>query len=212
VVAAGAEHSHEDRRRRGLSGGTIVTERLFNSRQEEERSKALLKSKRNSDAVRTRYVRKPDVVPRALARPDYDLSEDLNTESGSEITKLAQAVQDDLRHFETWFERQYARHPKKGNRILAEQAAVSAYQDHEFTLEAFEKCHAAWCASEEWRWKGGAKAPHLANWINDKGFRYLPEGAIEQPRTKEYDSEKDMREHMEDEKRRAARAARPGCP
>jgi hypothetical protein len=112
-----------------------------------------------------------------------------------------------LGRFETWFEQQYARHPKKGNRILAEQAAVSAYQNHEFTLEAFEKCHAAWCASEEWRWKGGAKAPHLANWINDKGFRYLPEGAIEQPRTKEYDSEKDMREHMEDEKRRAARAA-----
>jgi hypothetical protein len=118
----------------------------------------------------------------------------------------ATAVQDDLGRFETWFEQQYARHPKKGNRILAEQAAASAYQDREFTLEAFEKCHAAWCASEEWRWKGGAKAPHLGNWIHDKGFRYLPEGAIEQ-RTKEYDSEKDMREHMEDEKRRAARAA-----
>jgi uncharacterized protein YdaU (DUF1376 family) len=76
--------------------------------------------------------------------------------------------------FSDWFERQYARHPKKKNRIQAEQAAVSAFSASEFTLEEFEKKHIAWCSSEEWSWKAGARAPELGAWITDKGFRYEP--------------------------------------
>ncbi len=72
------------------------------------------------------------------------------------------------------FERIWDRHPKKKNRTLAEQAFVKHYQAELFTLEAFELCHAAWCETEDWNWKGGAKAPMLAEWIDDGGYKYYP--------------------------------------
>lgn len=76
--------------------------------------------------------------------------------------------------FEAWFERQYARHPKKKDRVLAEQAASGAYLSGDLIPEQFETKHKAWCESEEWRWKSGAKAPTLAAWITDLGYRYDP--------------------------------------
>jgi hypothetical protein len=82
--------------------------------------------------------------------------------------------------FSDWFERQYARHPaaRKRNRILAEQAAVSAYSDGKFTPEEFEASHIRWCESEHWQWKGGMNAPQLAEWITDSGWKYDPPSGI----------------------------------
>lgn len=76
--------------------------------------------------------------------------------------------------FSDWFERQYARHPKKKHKTLAEQAAVEYFAKERFTLSGFELRHAAWCATEDWQWKGGIKAPTLAEWITDEGYLYDP--------------------------------------
>jgi hypothetical protein len=73
------------------------------------------------------------------------------------------------------FEAIYARHPKKGHRASAEQAfaLVRGIGDPE-VREAIDEVHRAWCASEGWRWKGGAKAPYLDEWLHDQGYRYRP--------------------------------------
>ena len=85
--------------------------------------------------------------------------------------------------FADWFERQYARHPVKRDKGLAERAALAHFEREEFTLEGFERVHSAWCRTELWRWKQGAKAPTLAQWIEDEGYRYMPpdEGGTEGP-------------------------------
>lgn len=86
----------------------------------------------------------------------------------------AEAVETQGEYFSDWFERQYARHPKKKNRVLAEQAAAEAFTAGSFKPEDFEAAHVIWCESEEWAWKNGAAAPPLDQWIVDKGYNYLP--------------------------------------
>ncbi len=62
-----------------ISEGT----RVVNRRQEEERSKAVAKSSKCSDAVRTRYGRRSDVSPRAVTRTDSDSVSGVVTPDGS---------------------------------------------------------------------------------------------------------------------------------
>jgi hypothetical protein len=76
--------------------------------------------------------------------------------------------------FHDWLERQYARHPKKRDKGLAERYAVESFEAGKFTLDEFERVHKLMCASEDWIWKNGAKAPTLAQWILDEGWRYPP--------------------------------------
>ncbi len=78
-------------------------------------------------------------------------------------------------NFDVWFERQYVRHPKKKNRSDAYRAVKVAFDNGLFEQDIFEWHHRAWCDTDEWSWKGGIKAPTLTEWIDDEGFRYLPE-------------------------------------
>jgi hypothetical protein len=108
-----------------------------------------------------------------------------------------------------WFERQYARHPKKADRVLAEQQISEAIRLGKITMADCERVHIAWCESEEWRWKNGAKVKQTyAQWITDEGYRYMPNGhtKTESPyETPEQMRDREAREHASDEAARAKR-------
>lgn len=76
--------------------------------------------------------------------------------------------------FHGWLECQYARHPKKRDKGIATRYASESFAAGKFTLEEFESVHIAMCATDGWRWKDGAGAPTLAQWILDEGWRYPP--------------------------------------
>lgn len=77
--------------------------------------------------------------------------------------------------FEAWFELQYSRHPNKREKTPSARLAAEAFAAGKFTLKDFDRRHAAWCATEAWTWKSGAKAPRsLGEWITDEGYRYDP--------------------------------------
>lgn len=71
---------------------------------------------------------------------------------------------------------------KRKHRILAEQAMVDAYMrgnigESGVPLAEVETRWNAANASEDWVWKGGAKAQTLAEWISDGNYRYEPTAA-----------------------------------
>lgn len=73
------------------------------------------------------------------------------------------------------FEEIYARHPKKGHRISAQGAYSHIRGIREpAERERIAAAHRAWCQCERWRWKGGASAPFLDEWITDRGYDYDP--------------------------------------
>ena len=76
--------------------------------------------------------------------------------------------------FVDFFERCYARHPKKGRRSNAERY-LSGLLFREVQPEEFERMHAAWCESDAWQAGGGRYVKQdLSEWILDKGWRYEP--------------------------------------
>jgi hypothetical protein len=109
------------------------------------------------------------------ADPDHSLSPDVtgaqhNTDSTNITNNTSEALPiDDL------FEEIYTLHPKKRDRTLAEQVfAQVANIDRADVQQAFRAAHRAWCGSEEWEWKAGAKAPTLAEFITDQTWKYEP--------------------------------------
>lgn len=77
--------------------------------------------------------------------------------------------------FSDWFEWRYAKHPKKGHRGAAERYAseIPNISDPEVRAR-FDRKHDAWCGSEGWKWKQGARAPYMDEWILDRGYEYDP--------------------------------------
>ena len=80
------------------------------------------------------------------------------------------------RPLDQFFEERYRAHPRKRDRMLAEQymSQVPGIETAE-TQDEFRRGHEAWIRSEEWRWKNGAKAPTLAQFILDQGWKYPPQ-------------------------------------
>ncbi len=74
-----------------------------------------------------------------------------------------------------FFEERYSRHPKKRDRILAEQAlsGIPGIETSE-VQEKFRSGHEAWIATDDYQWKGGAKCPTFAVFIADQTWQYLP--------------------------------------
>lgn len=66
---------------RMFSASTSIPEKLLNPRQEEERTYATTKSERATAAVRTRYVRTTNDIPRAYESVSVSASEDKNIPS-----------------------------------------------------------------------------------------------------------------------------------
>lgn len=76
---------------------------------------------------------------------------------------------------ERTFDRLYERHPKKQNKVLAEQALAMAllpiaHDERDQLLEKIEAAHEAWCKSEDWTKKSGQFAPVLNRWLTDRGW------------------------------------------
>jgi hypothetical protein len=74
-------------------------------------------------------------------------------------------------------ERLYGFSQKRRDRILAESAIVEAFTggkigDDGVPLAEVERRWKAQNATEDWRWKNGAKAQTLAQWITDGNYRY----------------------------------------
>jgi hypothetical protein len=114
-----------------------------------------------------------------------------------------------------WFERQYARHPRKRDKVLAEREIVEHLRLGKTTMAECERVHIAWCESEGWRWKHGAAVKQTyAQWISDEGYRYMPNGHAKPeagPETAAQVLEREARQSEADDaariKQRATKAA-----
>ena len=75
------------------------------------------------------------------------------------------------------FESLYKAHPQgaRKDRGIAERYFVQSIGAGVDTSEII-RVHGLMCATEEWQWKHGAKAPTLAQWLLDKGWKYPPTG------------------------------------
>lgn len=108
-----------------------------------------------------------------------------------------------------WFERQYARHPNKRDKVLGEREIVEHLRLGKTTMAECERVHIAWCESEGWRWKHGAAVKQTyAQWISDEGYRYMPNGHAKTEATPETAAQVLERERRQNEADEAARLAR----
>lgn len=79
------------------------------------------------------------------------------------------------------FLRMWARHPKRSDRILAEQVFTQLLA--EFPVDPagrarqIEQGHATWCASDDWQREGGRFAPKLVNFLRSGDWAEVPRGA-----------------------------------
>lgn len=94
----------------------------------------------------------------------------------SEIKPLVTRPPSPIRAIDAEFERIYERHPKKLHRGLAETYLFQSI-DAGADIAEIERVHGLCCDSEDWQWKNGAKAPDLAQWLLDKGWKYPPKSA-----------------------------------
>jgi Meiotically Up-regulated Gene 113 (MUG113) protein len=83
------------------------------------------------------------------------------------------------RDHESDFTRLYARHPQakrkaRGLAMTMYQQAVQGGADP----DVIAAIHTAMCHTESWRWKSGAQAPTLAEWIVDRGWEHPPDGSV----------------------------------
>lgn len=79
--------------------------------------------------------------------------------------------------FPGWIDEQYARHPagNRGPKMLALQYASQHPNIREpgFRTQV-DEAHIAYCNSENWQWKNGAKAPTLADYWRDELWKFPP--------------------------------------
>jgi uncharacterized protein YdaU (DUF1376 family) len=151
--------------------------RLRNKRLEEERAKAKKTSEARSEngkkgnASRWQDDRNCDSFAIAEEK-SFAIVRAYDSDSISE-SKKEKKVDFEL---SDWFEQVYARHPKKANRVLAEQALAGLITSGKISREEFDRVHLAWCATEEWQRANGAFVRPLAEWITDANYKYMPNG------------------------------------
>lgn len=74
-----------------------------------------------------------------------------------------------------WSDSLIAAHPnKKQTGIVAPRLSEISEVINPAWRAEFERVHKIWCRTELWNWKEGAKCPTLAEWIVDRGWKYLP--------------------------------------
>jgi len=116
----------------------------------------------------------PAVIPHPAATSPQDAAT-IHNNTGQDRTGHARAAGATGLPLDEFFEERYRAHPKKRDRTLAEQymSQIPGIETAE-TQDEFRRGHDAWIRSEEWRWKNGAKAPTLAQFILDEGWKYPP--------------------------------------
>ncbi len=168
-------------------------DRLYNRRQEEERTHVIGKSKQATEAVQTRYKKATSVptsvptggIPRALAR---DSESDTESEEKSACAPKPQVLYvAPLRralpasklngHGAEWSAALYARHPKKKDEALVGGAlfrVMEEVSDPSALFQEIDRVHRLWCATFDWSEKNGRFAPVLAAWLLDHGWTVEP--------------------------------------
>jgi hypothetical protein len=131
---------------------------------------------------------------------DFSSAEELVEAITPRKTKLLSVRPDDIEErwvTAEWAEELFSVHPSKKDKELGFQAAHAAAailtpsgewksrkayrgagerlnsQDKRFRDMATDR-HRAWCATEDWLWKGGARAPTLHEWFRSEGYLYDP--------------------------------------
>jgi len=98
-----------------------------------------------------------------------------DTGFGSTDASIRTSPDPDSFDFEEFFECCYTRHPKKGNRGIAQRYLHEAIAAGAPPAE-IEAGHTAWCESDQWTDGGGKFVKHdFAQWILDKGWKYPPQ-------------------------------------
>ena len=83
---------------------------------------------------------------------------------------------------EEWAGAMYKAHPKKKNRVLAEQEAVRVWasmRDPPAESAEIARVHRLWCRTTSWTEKQGQYCPQLAEWLADKGYLSEPPEVID---------------------------------
>lgn len=153
--------------------------RLRNKRQELEREAAKeVSEQRRKAGIRSGEARNEQMLnKRSTERGSFVAVRAYDSDSVSESNSSKKEKSKNDFELSDWFEQVYARHPRKKNRVLAQQAlftAVTAGIDR----SGFDRVHIAWCATEAWNEKNGSFAPELAKWIEDKGYMYMPNNGL----------------------------------
>lgn len=126
-----------------------------------------------------------DICLPELTSPSPNTNTNTNTKEESEKPKTTtkpNGIGNPDYVFSDWFAKIYARHPKKKNKTLAEQAALARFEHASpKELARFDAVHAAWCSTNGWQKENGNFAPQLAEWISDEGDGSMPSDAAQLP-------------------------------
>lgn len=153
----------EDGRYHHSKADTVLTEI---ERWKEQKSNA---GKRSGESRRT-------TVERPLndrSSPDQHPINGSGTAVEPSVTVTVPVAVPDSDSITNSFAKLYARHPKKHNRIPAEQQYISALSkvaDGAALMARIDRSHAMWCASDDWKNNGGRYAPKLDRWLADHGW------------------------------------------
>ena len=136
--------------------------------------------------VRWEGDRKPIAKPsqsdrKAIAKPS--LSSSSSSSSSESNTHCSSGDERGALSLDVFFEERYSRHPKKRDRVLAQQALSEiAGIETADVQEQFRRGHEAWISTDTYQWMGGANCPTLAEFIVDKTWQYPPDTPAEEPR------------------------------
>jgi hypothetical protein len=148
----------------------------------------VLNFRQKTRAKRSKYPAPEGQMPNTCGADDQHVTDicgaragHLRTESESEseteteTETETEACADGALPLDEFFEERYARHPRKRDRTLAEQAmsGVSGV-DTAQVQDEFRRGHEAWIVTDDYTWKGGAKCPTFAEFITDRTWKYLP--------------------------------------
>jgi len=116
----------------------------------------------------------PDTSPAAFRNGSGKHPKPFNTGNGAAIASALLKVEPDCAE---WFRALYLAHPKKKERVLAEQECVAlwvTFSDPAKQSAEITRVHELWCQTQAWTEKSGMFCPPLANWLRDEGFTREP--------------------------------------
>jgi len=155
--------------------------RQFDSDVSTERVRRFREQKKQPETVSETFPKRDETVSETAPE---EIRGDKNTEERREEVetplaplKMVRPNRDSM--IAASVERMYALHPKKKNLCNIPDAltkAVASESDPSKKLSEIEKCHAAWCQTEEWTEKNGYFATKLDEWIADQGYTKWPQG------------------------------------
>ena len=112
----------------------------------------------------------------------HNQNQNQNHSQSPSLTETISTTRDSGTDVGQFFEERFKKHPNKNQRNIALQymAVIDGIETRE-VQQRFSAGHDAWLNSELWRWKYGARAPTLAQFILDRGWEYPPPDTQPEP-------------------------------